>query len=167
MKKQLRKSDALTPSQAEWRTSNTGRLLVNATRHFEEQIIMMVNAQGFPDIRISHLSVPRNLDVNGTRITELARRAAMTKQSMSDLVNQCETMGLVTRCPDPSDHRAKVIVFTPKGRQLLKVIASAIRKTERDIRDRIGDALFEALRAALLQYLDAGFDPERRRSRPE
>jgi DNA-binding MarR family transcriptional regulator len=163
MKKQLLKSEAPTSSTDEWRTTNTGRLLVNATRHFEERIMTVVNAHGFPDIRVSHLSVPRNLDMNGTRITELARRAAMTKQSMSDLVNQCETMGLVTRRPDPSDQRAKVVVFTPKGRELIDVIGKAIRMAERELKKRIGGASFDILRAALLQYLNPASAPDRKR----
>jgi len=162
MKKQPPKSGASTSSLDEWRTSNTGRLLVNATRHFEERIMTLVNAEGFPDIRVSHLSVPRNLDMNGTRITELARRAAMTKQSMSDLVNQCETMGLVTRRADPLDQRAKVVVFTPKGRRLIEVIGKAIRMAESELRQRIGDGSFGILRAALLEYLSSA--PAARRS---
>jgi DNA-binding MarR family transcriptional regulator len=160
MKKQPLKSKVSSPSPDEWRTTNTGRLLVNATRHFEERIMTVVNAQGFPDIRVSHLSVPRNLDMNGTRITELARRAAMTKQSMSDLVNQCETMNLVARRPDPSDQRAKVVVFTPKGRELIEVIGKAIRMAENELRKRIGDTSFGILRAALLQYLDSTAAPD-------
>ena len=165
MKQKPPKSEVSTSSPDEWRTSNTGRLLVNATRHFEERIMTLVNAQGFPSIRISHLSIPRNLDMNGTRITELARRAAMTKQSMSDLVNQCETMGLVRRRPDPSDQRAKVIVFTPKGRQLIDVIGQAIRMAESELRKRIGDASFGILRAALLEYLSSASAPDAKRSK--
>jgi DNA-binding MarR family transcriptional regulator len=165
MKKQAPKSKVSTSSPDQWRASNTGRLLVNATRHFEERIMNVVNAQGFPDIRVSHLSVPRNLDMDGTRITELARRAAMTKQSMSDIVNQCETMGLVTRRPDPSDQRAKVVVFTPKGRQLIEVIGKAIRMAESELRKRIGDTSFGILRAALLEYLAPASAPGTKRAR--
>jgi len=84
----------------------------------------------------------------------------MTKQSMSDLVNQCETMNLVARRPDPSDQRAKVVVFTPKGRELIEVIGKAIRMAENELRKRIGDTSFGILRAALLQYLDSTAAPD-------
>ena len=37
---------------------------------------------GYPDLRPAHSAVFMNLDSKGTRITDLAERAQMTKQSM-------------------------------------------------------------------------------------
>ena len=144
---------ATMQNQEGWRLSNTGRLLFNAARRFEDRVIRHINSNGFPDIRMAHMSVPRNLDVKGTRITELAKRCAMTKQSMSDLVNQCERMGLVSRRPDISDYRAKIIVFTAKGRRLLDTIRKAITIAERDLCGKIGDQSAAKLRSILASYL--------------
>lgn len=138
----------------QWRFSNTGRLLFNSARQFEDHVIRHINTKGFPDLRTAHMAVPRNLDVDGTRITELAKRCAMTKQSMSDLVNQCESMGLVTRRPDTSDQRAKIIVFTAKGRRLLGTIRRAIAIAERDLTGKIGELSVTHLRSILGVYLD-------------
>lgn len=139
---------------AEWRSTNVGRLIFNAARHFEDSLVSYINANGFPKIRVSHLTVTRNLDTDGNRLTTLAKRAAMTKQSMSDLVNQLEQMGLVVRRPDANDQRAKVITFTAEGTRLINVIRRAIALSERDLRDRIGEASFLLLRSALTQYLE-------------
>jgi DNA-binding MarR family transcriptional regulator len=95
------------------------------------------------------------MDLNGTRITTLASRASMTKQSMADLVAQCERLGLVTRRPDTSDARAKMVVFTPKGRRLIEEIRRAITKMERDMRNQIGAALHEQVQLALTAYLQS------------
>ena len=141
-------------AQDDWRWSNTGRLLFNATQSFEEGILRIVNENGFSDIRMAHLAVPRNMDLSGTRITTLASRASMTKQSMADLVAQCERLGLVTRRPDTSDARAKMIVFTPKGRRLIKVIRQAITKMEREMRNQIGAVLHKQVRLGLTLYLE-------------
>jgi DNA-binding MarR family transcriptional regulator len=142
------------PAQDNWRWSNTGRLLFNAAQRFEEGILRSVNENGFSEIRMAHLAVPRNMDLNGTRITTLASRASMTKQSMADLVAQCERLGLATRRPDTSDARAKMIVFTPKGRRLIEVIRRAIAKMERDMRNQMGAVLHKQVRLGLTLYLE-------------
>ena len=143
------------PAKDDWRWSNTGRLLFDAARLFEEGILRTVNEKGFPKVRMAHLAVPRNMDLGGTRVTTLASRASMTKQSMADLVVQCERMGLVTRRPDKSDRRAKMIVFTPKGRRLIEVIRQAIATMEQDMRSHIGAALQKQVRLGLTLYLKA------------
>jgi DNA-binding MarR family transcriptional regulator len=43
-------------------------------------------AAGYADLRPAHSAVFMNLDAQGTRITDLAERAQMTKQSMGALV---------------------------------------------------------------------------------
>jgi DNA-binding MarR family transcriptional regulator len=143
------------PAKDDWRWINSGRLLFNAARNFEAGILRIVNARGFAKLRMAHLAVPRNMELSGTRITTLAQRASMTKQSMADLVVQCERMGLVARQPDPSDKRAKMIVFTPKGRRLLAVIEQAITAMEREMRSQIGAALQKQVRLGLKLYLEA------------
>ena len=45
----------------------------------------------------AHIHITRHLSLAGDRLTDLAERAGMTKQSMGDLVTQCEAWGLVTR----------------------------------------------------------------------
>jgi DNA-binding MarR family transcriptional regulator len=140
------------PAHDDWRWSNTGRLLFNGARRFEEGIVRIVNKKGFPRARMAHMAVPRNMDLRGTRITTLASRASMTKQSMADLVLQCERMGLVTRRPDPSDRRARMIVFTPKGRRLIEVIRQAIALMEREMRSLVGAGLHKQIRMGLMLY---------------
>jgi DNA-binding MarR family transcriptional regulator len=143
------------PARDDWRWTNTGRLLFNAARHFEEGIVRNVNAKGFPKVRMAHMAVPRNMDLEGTRVTVLAARASMTKQSMADLVAQCEHMGFVERRPDPSDRRAKMIVFTSKGRRLIETIRQSVAIMEREMRSQVGEVLLKQLRTGLLIYQEA------------
>jgi len=141
------------PAKDDWRWSNTGRLLFSAARKYEEGILRIVNKKGFSQMRMAHLAVPRNMDLNGTRITTLASRASMTKQSMADLVVRCERMGLVMRRPDSSDGRAKMILLTPKGRRLINVIGQAVATMEREMRSQIGTEVQKQVRLGLTVYL--------------
>jgi len=152
MNQRARRRPLPFPAREDWRRTNTGRLLFNSTRRYAEGVVKIVNANGFPKIRIAHMAVPRNMDLSGTRITTLAARASMTKQSMADLVLQCERMGVVKRLPDPADQRAKRIMLTPKGRRLMEVIRGAVNAMDQEMRNEMGPVLFAQLRQALSIY---------------
>src|SRR3981189_276522 len=53
-----------------WRHDNIGRLLNNAVRRFEGRVLEMMGEAGYADTRIAHVNLTRNLDVEGTRLTE-------------------------------------------------------------------------------------------------
>ena len=144
------------PSQANidesWRHDNIGRLLSNALRHFEARVIELLAEAGHDEVTQSHIHATRHLDVAGTRLTEMAQRAAMTKQSMSELVDQLERKGLVTRRPDPADGRARLVHFTPAGLAWLDDFRVAVRKAEREMARTIGADALRAMKDALRRH---------------
>ena len=107
---------------------------------------------GYAQTRIAHIGLTRNLDVEGTRLTELARRASMSKQAMGELVEQCEAMGLVARSRDPSDGRARIITFTALGLEWLDAFRAAVDVAEREMRGQLGAAAMDTLVQALTTY---------------
>jgi len=121
-----------------WRRGNIGRALFNATKKFEQDVLDFVERAGFADIRMVHLNLYRNLDFDGTRLTELAARANMTKQSMQELVDRAEALGFVERRPDPQDRRAKMVAFSDRGLALLDVLHQAILYAEQRMVAAIG-----------------------------
>jgi DNA-binding MarR family transcriptional regulator len=140
------------PGDIDWRRRNTSRLLYSAAWLFDQRILEIVNGDGFPDIRMAHLHLPRNLDLGGTRLTVLAKRAEMSKQAMAELVDDGEKMRLVARRPDPTDRRAKMVVFTPRGRRLIDVVQRAVTLAETEMRARLGDKSTAQLIDTLLRY---------------
>ncbi|MET4312530.1 DNA-binding MarR family transcriptional regulator [Bradyrhizobium sp. RT4b] len=76
-------------------------------------MLELMSARGHVATRIAHVGLTRNLDVEGTRLPELARRASMSKQAMGELVDQCAELGLLDRVSDPSNRRARIVMFTP------------------------------------------------------
>src|SRR5438552_9574080 len=80
-----------------WRLNNIGRRMNEALRIFEGRIVELLREEGHDELTVAHINLTRNLDEDGTRLVELARRAAMTKQSMSELVDQVERTGLIEK----------------------------------------------------------------------
>lgn len=140
-----------------WRHANIGRLLNNAVRRFERRLMEIMVESGYADTRITLFNLTKNLDVEGTRLTELARRAGMSKQAMGELVDECETLGLVRRVRDPSDGRARIVLFTRAGRLWLDAFRSAVTRAEREVRTELGEHQLKMLVKALHTYGD-GYD---------
>ena len=94
------------------------------------------------------------LDDAGTRVSVLAERAHMTKQSMAQLVAHLETHGYVERVPDPADGRAKLVRATARGGEVFAIVRSSIAELDARLDERMGAAKVAQLRA-LLEELDA------------
>jgi DNA-binding MarR family transcriptional regulator len=125
-----------------------------AVRMFEARIVERLHEAGRTELSVTHINLTRNLDEGGTRLTELARRASMTKQSMSELVDQVEHSGLITRRPDPTDGRAKLICFTDDGLEWLEAFHQALNAADAEMRDRIGSETVDLMVELLGTYVE-------------
>jgi DNA-binding MarR family transcriptional regulator len=103
----------------------------------------------YSDIRVTHGCVFGNIDPEGTRLTELAARARMTKQSVGEVTSDLEQRGYVERVPDPSDGRAKIIRLTERGRAAQALGVGLIDEIEQEWAERFGAERVAALREAL------------------
>ena len=132
-----------------------GQVLMKAARLLNEQAIARVRARTGQDIRPAHTSVFPHIDLEGTRLTEIARRMGMSKQAVGQLVGELEEMGALERVPDPSDGRAKLVRFAQRdGRPALFDGLQVLAEFEADLRERLGEARIEALREHLGELLD-------------
>ena len=137
------------PADAGWRTRNIGRLLFDATGAFGHDKFRVL---GDGRLTEAHMALVQNLDVGGTRLTEAAARAGMTKQSMLELVDKVAALGLVERRPDAGDRRAKVIAFTPDGVRLLECLRAGVDVAERRLVAVTGARFVDGMKAALGEY---------------
>lgn len=142
-------------AQSIWRNQNIGRLMNEAVRIFERRVIELMHEKGFSDLSAAHVNLTRHLDETGNRQTELAERAAMTKQSMGELIVQVERAGLVKRQPDPADGRAKLVVFTPKGLAWLDAFGESVQTAEKELRAIVGADATDLVRQSLARYISA------------
>ena len=126
------------------------RLLGVAFDHFSTEHTQRVAAAGYPDIRPGHGCVFGGIDPeNGSRLTDLADKAMMTKQTVGEVVSDVERRGYVERVPDPEDGRAKIIRLTTKGRDVYLTGWELNHELEQEWVKRFGKDHVAALRAAL------------------
>lgn len=125
------------------------RLLATAMDDFSAELFERVEAAGYDDLRPGHGCVFGNIDPDGSRLTDLAERARMTKQSVGEVASDLEARGYVERVPDPNDGRAKIIRLTERGREAQATGQALIDDLERDWGERFGADRVTALREAL------------------
>jgi DNA-binding MarR family transcriptional regulator len=116
-------------------------------------------AAGFGDVRPSYGSVLLPLfEENGLRMGELARRARLSKQTMTELVRRMERDGLVERRSDPADGRASLIFLTDRSRDFEPVAADVLAELDRLVRQVLGPRRVDGLEVSLRELIDLGVD---------
>ena len=146
-----------------WRQTHLGRLMGLALRRFDERVLHLMahdanvplalsNLAARDQVGAAHIHITRHLSRSGSRLTELAQAAGMTKQAMSDLVAQCEAWDLVRREPDPHDARAKRIVFTSTGLLWLDAFREAVTQAQAEFRALVGDDVATVVALGLEAY---------------
>jgi DNA-binding MarR family transcriptional regulator len=126
---------------------------------------------GYDDVNPAHVSLFRYPGLDGYRVTEIAQRMQITKQSVHELIGRLERLGYLVRDPDPTNRRARLVRLTPKGHGLQEVIRLQARDAERQIATIIGERRFRQLKEALDLLVDeitasTPDDPDGRPSRP-
>ena len=108
------------------------------------------------DQRPAHGAIMEQLDfTDGMRLTDLAKGAQLTPQSAGELVDQLETLGYVERRPDPDDRRAKQVHRTAKAKRAAKAAINAAQRSDRALKDLLGDRRYKQLRQDLETIIQA------------
>jgi len=139
-----------------------GALLRRPYEWMSEFMYPELAARGFDDVRPAFSAVLRNLPVAGARVSDLAARAGMTKQSMGYLVDQMQTAGLVDVVPDLQDRRANTVRLTARGEQVVATGIELSRQFEAHLAELVGGRKIDQLRAILSEIhrkLDAAPTP--------
>lgn len=154
---------SLPADEENWRLTHLGRLLGHALRRFDERVLVLMarnvdvplalsNLAARAQVSAAHIHITRHLAVGGSRLTDLAQSAGMSKQAMGDLVDQCEAWGLVTREPDPHDKRARTVVFTASGLLWLQAFRDAVAQAEAEFRQAVGTDVATVVALGLEAY---------------
>ena len=134
---------------------NTVAMLGQAYSLLGFQIVEGVVGAGYPQ-KPKHSAVFAQISPEGSRLTDLARRANMTPQAMGEVVDELVELGYVMREPDPSDGRAKLIMLTKRGRECVAAGRRTIDGIEVRVTEVLGERGHQTLRRLLSELLQAG-----------
>jgi DNA-binding MarR family transcriptional regulator len=140
-----------------------GFLMGRALQRFDARVLTLIadnvdvplglsNLAARAQVSAAHIHITRHLPLAGARLTDLAASAAMTKQAMGKLVDQCEAWGLVTRMPDPRDARAVRVTFSATGLVWLKAFELAVAQAEGELKQAVGEQVATVISIGLEAY---------------
>ncbi|MFZ5467290.1 MAG: MarR family winged helix-turn-helix transcriptional regulator [Pseudomonadota bacterium] len=136
-------------------TRTLGALLRLPYRVLAERVYARLGEAGYPEIRPMHSGLLRNIEPGGTRVTTLAERAQMTKQSMSAMVDELVRAGYLSVAPDPADGRAKRVTLTARGIALQATLVRLSTEVEAEFAELIGPDRFAQLKELLTAWAEA------------
>ena len=116
-----------------------GVLLFVANRALEQRAFDAVVAAGITDITPAQARVAARIAPDGSRVSELALQARVTKQSAAFLVEQLEAAGYVERVPDPTDGRARLVRRTEQARRLARAANAEVQRVLAEWADHVGE----------------------------
>jgi DNA-binding MarR family transcriptional regulator len=129
---------------------NLGILLFVSYRALEQRAHDAVVAAGITDITLAQARIAARIGPNGTRVSDLAEQARVTKQSAGFLVDQLEAAGYVERVPDPADGRARLIRLTARANRVVRTANAEVERVLAEWAKHVGDArlrqVYETLR---------------------
>lgn len=149
MSDDLSSSGHALPGSSRHERPNVGILLRDPFQEVVRRVSAGLTEAGFDDLRPAHTAVFQHIDAEGSRLTDLAERAQITKQSMGYLVDYLEECGYVERRPDPSDRRAALIVLTERGWEQVRAALGIIAAIEDEWTRSLGEDRMEQLRELL------------------
>jgi DNA-binding MarR family transcriptional regulator len=128
---------------------NTGLLLYIPYRAMEARVFKALAAAGHEDFTPAQARVFQRIAPGGSRLTDLAEQASITKQSAGFLVDQLERAGYVERVPDPSDARARLVRIAERGHQAIPLAAEVVSQVEAEWIEHLGKRRMGQLREIL------------------
>ncbi len=138
-------------TSAEVEELNTGLLLYIPYRAMENKVFAAVAAAGFDDMTVARGRVFQRIGRAGTRLTDLAEQAQVTKQAAGALVDELERAGYVTRTPDPTDNRARLVCIAERGTAAIEVASNVLAEVEAEWTRHLGVGQMAQLRRSLMK----------------
>jgi DNA-binding MarR family transcriptional regulator len=146
-----------------WRSNHVGHWLRLALERFDARVLQLMgshptvplglaNLAARGQVGAAHIHITRHLELQGTRLTDLAARAGMTKQAMATLVTQCEAWGMVQRESDAADARAKRICFTAAGLAWVQAYRDAVQHAQAELEQSVGPEVATVIALGLEAY---------------
>ena len=126
-----------------------GALLRVPAQAIHRRIIAGLHRCGFRDLRLPHMGVLQYPGPDGSRPSELAERAGMSKQAMNQLLRSLERLGYLCRRKSAGDQRARLVHFTARGHAAWREIHQILGEIEGEWKATLGEKDFARLKALL------------------
>ncbi|RZS33998.1 MarR family transcriptional regulator [Herbihabitans rhizosphaerae] len=120
----------------------------------QDELYERLELAGHGRVTRLHGAVFAHLDEDGTRTSEIARRSGRHKQVIGRIVDDLEALGYVARRSEETDRRAKLVIPTDRGLEVLRLSDEAIGEIEARLADALGEDVYQVFDHTFRAVLD-------------
>jgi DNA-binding MarR family transcriptional regulator len=132
-----------------------GSLLTAAGQRLSARLDAELQAAGFTDLRAAHAPIFMAIAPEGSRVTDLAERATMTKQAAGELIGYLTKQGYLSVSTDPTDRRAKSVALTDRGWAAIEAGRQVIADYDQWLAEAVGPEQVSQLRDVLSRIISS------------
>ena|ERR1700749_183414 len=144
--KELQKTDAL--SKHSW-----GKAVNKLKKYFDIWVSEQLASKNIDDFKLAYMPLIMNIDVDGVTNTDLARRAGITKQGMSQVVQELEEKKYIKIQTNPKDKRSSIIFLTDKGKEFILTCRNRHKDLHADLQKLLGKKKFDMVLDAMFEVV--------------
>lgn len=145
--KDLQKTEAL--SKHSW-----GKAVSKLKKHFDTWVAEQLLLHHIDDFKLAYMPLIMNIDVDGITNTDLAKRAGITKQGMSQVVQELEEKKYIHIQNNPDDKRSSIIYLTDKGKEFILTCRGRQKELHMDLQKLLGKKKFNLVLDAIFEVID-------------
>jgi DNA-binding MarR family transcriptional regulator len=126
-----------------------GKIITLLKKQFDSWATEELLTHGYADFKMSYMPLLVNISPEGITNNELAKKARVTKQAMSKIVNELMAMGYVETKTLGQDKRSANVHLTAKGKKLLITAKTKVQDLEGKYEQLLGKKRFVELKNML------------------
>ena len=127
-----------------------GRLKKQSNEYIEDELV----SRGFGHFKIGYMPLLMNIDPEGITNNELSKRASITKQAMSKIVNELVELKYITTKPHGEDGRSSIVFLTENGKKFVIGAKNCMMTLMDEYRLLLGKKEFEHLLDMLTRIME-------------
>ena len=134
---------------------STAQLMMRCARLIDEVALGRLRAETGHNWRRAHTGLFPYIELDGSRVTEIARRAGVSKQAVAPLVAELVEWGVLERVPDIRDGRARLVRFAvdADGTHAIVRGLAVLGTLESELEAVVGAERWTALHTTLTELL--------------
>lgn len=130
------------------------KLIKRLRKQFDDFVEEQLFKEGYTDMKLGYLPLLMNIDPDGITNNELSRRACITKQGMSKIVNDLIELKYIVSEGDDKDKRSSIIRLTDKGKRFIVNSRIRIGILTDEYRDLLGKKNYEHLIDMMMKIME-------------
>lgn len=132
--------------------NNFARHILSVSLHLQAEIMNTLTLKhGHSQLRITFEPYLSSAAERGARLSDIAEMLGISRQAANQTANQIEAAGYLQRAADPSDGRAKLLVSTPRAKNMIRQGSAEALKIQQRFAGIVGEKALARVNSSLIE----------------